>query len=165
MQNNIFSGVGAATNQVNAIDKTNYRSLSPAFVDRAGYNLTPAPGSAMIDAGSAVGPAANGGSLIPTAQYVHPAAGTGRPTVGAIDIGAYEAGSGVTPDPTPVATEKCDVDGNNKVDINDINAIMGARGQRITAANQKYDIDGDGVISVNDARTCVLKCTNAKCVP
>jgi hypothetical protein len=160
MQNNIFAGVGTATNQVSAIDKTNYRSLSPAFVDRAGYNLTPAPGSAMIDAGSAVGLAANGGSLVPTAQYLHPAAGTGRPTVGRIDIGAYESGGGVAP-----ATEKCDVDGNNKVDINDINAIMGARGQRITTANQKYDIDGDGVISVNDARGCVLKCTNAKCVP
>jgi hypothetical protein len=155
MQNNIFSGVGAATNQVNAIDKTNYRSLSPAFVDRAGYNLTPAPGSAMIDAGSAVGLDAHGGSLVPTAQYLHPAAGTGRPMVGAIDIGAYESG----------ATEKCDVDGNSKVDINDIIAIMGARGQRITTANQKYDIDGDGIIGVNDARGCVLKCTNTKCVP
>ena len=101
MQNNIFSGVGSVTNQVNAIDQTNYRSLSPAFIDRAGYNLTPAAGAPMIDAGSAVGLAATGFSLVPMSQYQHTAARIARPTVGAVDIGAYESGTAAVPAPAP----------------------------------------------------------------
>ena len=103
MQNNIFAGVGNVITQVNAIDKTNYRTLSPAFVDRAGYNLTPAPGSPVIDAGSTVGQA-NGLSLAPTLQYQHPAGKIARPVVGAIDIGAYESGTAPAPAPTPTPT-------------------------------------------------------------
>jgi hypothetical protein len=31
------------TNQVNAVDKTNYRSVAPGFVNRAAYDLRPTP--------------------------------------------------------------------------------------------------------------------------
>ena len=101
MQNNIFSGVGTATNQPNAIDRSNYRSLAPAFVDRASYNLTPAPGAVFIDAGTAPGNAADGTPLTPTAQYRHPTAFDARPVNGPIDIGAYESGAAGSPTPTP----------------------------------------------------------------
>jgi hypothetical protein len=91
LQNNIFSGTGNATNQVNAIDRNNYRSLSPSFVDRSAYDLHPLAGSAMVDAGAAVGSAPSGMSLAPTEQYRFPVGTEPRPTSGAIDIGAYES--------------------------------------------------------------------------
>lgn len=92
LQNNVFAGVGAATNQAGAINQTNYRAETPAFVNRATYNLTPAAGSPLINAGSAVGKAASGFALTPVMQYVHVAQASTRAVVGTIDIGAYEAG-------------------------------------------------------------------------
>jgi len=94
LQNNIFGGVGSATNQGNALDRTNYRATSPAFVDRAGYDLHPAANSPAINAGSAPGVAASGFALAPIAQYKHVASGETRTNVGQIDIGAYEAAAG-----------------------------------------------------------------------
>jgi hypothetical protein len=91
LQNNIFAGTGNATNQVSAIDRNNYRSLSPSFVDRSAFDLHPLAGSAMVDAGAAVGNAASGMSLAPTEQYRFPVGTDPRPSSGAIDIGAYEA--------------------------------------------------------------------------
>jgi len=91
MQNNIFSGVGTLTNQVSAIDRTNYRSLSPAFVNRASYDLHPAPGSPAIDAGSPPGLSTSDVPLTPVEQYRHVASSEPRPIVERIDIGAYEA--------------------------------------------------------------------------
>jgi hypothetical protein len=91
LQNNIFSGTGNATNQVSAIDRNNYRSLSPSFVDRNAFDLHPLAGSAMVDAGAAVGSAASGMSLAPTEQYRFPVGTEPRPSNGAIDIGAYES--------------------------------------------------------------------------
>ncbi len=41
LQNNIFGGTGAATNQSNAIDRTNFRSLVPGFVNRAAVRSAP----------------------------------------------------------------------------------------------------------------------------
>ncbi len=101
MQNNIFAGVGTVNNQVNAIDRNNYRSLAPAFVDRAGYNLLPAAGAAFANAGSTPGTAADGTPLTPTAQYRHVAAFDARTTVDTIDIGAFESGLAASPTPTP----------------------------------------------------------------
>jgi hypothetical protein len=91
LQNNVFGGVGTVSTQSSAIDKTNYRSLTPAFVDRANYDLHPAPGSPMIDAGSAPGTSASGVALTPISQYKHVAGVEARPVAGTIDIGAYEA--------------------------------------------------------------------------
>jgi hypothetical protein len=91
MQNNIFVGTGTVNTQASAIDRTNYRTLSPSFVDRANFDLRPASGSPVIDAGSAAGTTASGLSLLATSQYKHVAGSETRPVNGTIDIGAYEA--------------------------------------------------------------------------
>ncbi|GAB3433864.1 hypothetical protein NX773_17530 [Massilia solisilvae] len=93
LQNNIFSGVGAVTNQSAAVQKTNYRGTSVAFVDRAHYDLHPVSNVLIINAASAPGYATSGVSLNPGAQYQHVASSVARPVVGALDIGAYEATS------------------------------------------------------------------------
>jgi hypothetical protein len=90
VQNNIFGGVGTFSSQSSTIDKTNYRSASPAFVNRATYDLHPTS-ALMIDAGSAPGVSATGVSLAPVAQYKAVANGEARPVAGTIDIGAYES--------------------------------------------------------------------------
>jgi hypothetical protein len=101
LQNNIFAGTGTVTTQSNAIDKTNYRSLTPAFVNRAGYDLRPAAGSAMINTGSTPASNTSGVALAPFRQYKHTAQSEARVDDGKIDIGAYEAGTTPTPTPTP----------------------------------------------------------------
>jgi len=94
-QNNIFGGVGTFSTQSTTIDKTNYRSASPSFVNRAAYDLHPTS-ALMIDAGSAPGLSATGVSLAPVAQYKSVANGEARPVVGQIDIGAYESTTAAT---------------------------------------------------------------------
>ena len=101
LQNNVIAGIGVLTNQASALDRTNYRSAAPAFVDRANYDLHPAAGAPFINAGSAPGATAAGVSLTPTLQYKHVAQKDARPADAAIDIGAYEAASTVTPPPPP----------------------------------------------------------------
>ncbi|MCS0809124.1 hypothetical protein NX774_14430 [Massilia agilis] len=91
LQNNIFSGVGTVTNQSAAVQKTNYRATSVAFVDRAHYDLHPVSNVLIINAASAPGYAASGVPLNPGAEYRHVASGVSRPVVGVLDIGAYEA--------------------------------------------------------------------------
>lgn len=93
LQNNIFSGTGALSNQVSAVAVTNYRSVAPGFVDRAGYDLRPTANPMVIDAGSAPGYTAAGMPLTALAQYKHVALGMARPVSGPIDIGAYESTS------------------------------------------------------------------------
>ncbi|HEY8100163.1 MAG TPA: Ig-like domain-containing protein [Burkholderiaceae bacterium] len=93
LQNNIFAGVGTVSTQASSVNKTNYSALNPAFVDRTNYDLHPASGSPMIDAGSAPGTAADGTALTPASQYKHVAGIEARPIAGNIDIGAYEAAS------------------------------------------------------------------------
>ena len=102
MQNNLFVGTGSVSSQANSTDRTNYRTLSPSFVDRANFDLRPASGSPVINAGSVAGSSASGLSLLASSQYKHVASSETRTLVGAIDIGAYEAASTVTaPAPTP----------------------------------------------------------------
>jgi hypothetical protein len=103
MQNNLFVGTGTVNSQSNATDRTNYRTLSPAFVDRANFDLRPANGSAVINAGSVAGSSASGLSLLASAQYKHVAGSEARTLVGAIDIGAYEAAGSVTSTPPTTA--------------------------------------------------------------
>lgn len=91
LQNNIFGGVGTVTNQSAAVQKTNYRATAPAFVNRAAYDLRPAPNVLVVNAASAPGTSAEGVSLYPGAEYKHVASGITRPVAGALDIGAYEA--------------------------------------------------------------------------
>jgi hypothetical protein len=98
LQNNIFAGIGTMSNQAGAIDRTNFRSVAPGFVDRAGYDLHPPANVLVINAGTAPT-----GALAPVSQYKHPAGLEARVNVGTIDIGAYEAIGAVTP-PAPGIT-------------------------------------------------------------
>ncbi|WP_313175487.1 hypothetical protein [Massilia sp.] len=89
--NNIFSGTGTITGQASAVKKTNYQSLAPAFVNRAAYDLRlTSAASQILNAGSNPGSSAGGLALKPTASYKHTASYSSRPTLGTIDIGAYE---------------------------------------------------------------------------
>jgi hypothetical protein len=56
-------------------------------------------------------------------------------------------------------TIMCDVNGDGKIDINDINAIFAARNTPTAGDNDPRDPDRDGIITVNDARICVNQCT------
>jgi hypothetical protein len=91
LQNNIFGGTGTLSTQAGAIDKTNYRSIAPGFVNRATYDLRPTANALVINAGSVVGASAAGVPLKPGAVYKHVASGATRPVLGALDIGAYES--------------------------------------------------------------------------
>jgi hypothetical protein len=91
LQNNIFSGIGTLSTQASTLDKTNYRSVAPGFVNRAAYDLHPTANAMVINAGSAPGVAPGGVALKPTAVYRHVASAAKRSLIGAIDIGAYEA--------------------------------------------------------------------------
>lgn len=107
LQNNIFGGTGSVTGQASAIQKTNFRSVAPGFINRLLFDLHPLANPLVINAGSAPGKSAAGVVLAPTAQYKHSAASETRPSSGALDIGAYESGSASaapaapTPAPTP----------------------------------------------------------------
>ncbi len=96
IKNNIFVGPGTLTNQTGATLANNF-SGNPLFVNQAGFDYHLTSGSPAIDAGANPG-SANGFSLTPVFEYVHPARGEGRVTTGAaIDIGAYEFGGAGTP--------------------------------------------------------------------
>lgn len=102
IQNNLFAGTGQITTQGTAVQKTNYANVSPAFANRANYDLHPAPNSPMIDSGSVVDIV----DAMPTMEYKHVAQTNARPVNGKIDIGAYEytgttsGGGGTTTPPT-----------------------------------------------------------------
>jgi len=96
IKNNIFVGPGTLTNQTGAVLANNF-SGNPLFVNQANYDYHLTAGSPAINAGTNPG-SANGYSLTPVYEYVHPACGEGRMTVGAaIDIGAYEYGGAGSP--------------------------------------------------------------------
>ena len=90
VQNNLFIGTGIAVTQVNAIDRSNYKSLVAPVVDRANYDLHPLADSAVVKAGSSAGLSASGVDLNPAFQYKHIAGIEPRPVNGALSIGAYE---------------------------------------------------------------------------
>lgn len=104
MQNNIFAGTGTVITQNNAIDVSNYRTVSPAFIDRNNFDLHPAVGSPAIGAGTLPAKLASGVSLLPTLQYKQIATTEPRPIADKIDIGAYQSEGviEVTPAPIPV---------------------------------------------------------------
>lgn len=89
VQNNVFAGAGNVISQAAALVKDSYRSLAPAFVDRAGYDLRPATGAAFAGAGSAPGSSPSGVPLSPTEEYRHVAGRKARAFNGKWDIGAY----------------------------------------------------------------------------
>ncbi len=89
--NNLFVGPGALVNGP-AMQTTNLMTDSPAFVDQTNYDYHLTSSSPAIDQGSDPG-MANGMSLVPTFQYVHPTDSQARPSDGMIDVGAYEYGT------------------------------------------------------------------------
>lgn len=107
LQNNIFGGTGSVTGQTSAVQKTNFRSVAPGFINRALFDLHPLANALVINAGSAPGKSASGVELAPSSQYKHTASSETRPTSGALDIGAYESGAATaapttqTPAPAP----------------------------------------------------------------
>lgn len=88
-RNNIFHGGGTPSSQASTVLDHDYIGHDALFVDAAHYDYRLLPTAAVIDAGVAPGIGA-GRSLQPARVYVHPTAGADRPTIGAIDIGAYE---------------------------------------------------------------------------
>ena len=105
--NNIFSGPGTMvtgsgagtfwklTRNLKAEENPGFRSL--ATYD---YSLT-SSATGAIDKGTTPG-AANGVSLIPDYQYVHPLKAISRSIIGsAVDIGAYEFGNEFSRTPLP----------------------------------------------------------------
>ena len=90
--NNIFAGGGTSPGGSGSLlVNSNITSTTPpGLVDRANFDYRLTASSAARDAGTDPGTSANGVSLIPTSQYVHPTRREDRPVSGAFDIGAYE---------------------------------------------------------------------------
>jgi hypothetical protein len=90
--NNIFAGGGTSPGGSSSmLVNSNITSTTPpGLVDRANFDYRLTAASVARDAGTDPGTSANGVSLIPTSQYVHPTNREDRPVSGALDIGAYE---------------------------------------------------------------------------
>ena len=144
LQNNIFGGTGTLVTQSNAVERTNFRSAAPGFVDRANYDLHPTPNPLVVNAGSAPGVSTGGASLIPDAQYRHVASIEPRVISGAIDIGAYEATTQPT-DPDPVGRWiTCSSEGG-------ICKFNGTAEVRYGANNSFYTLKAANTIACNNA--------------
>lgn len=59
--------------------------------------------------------------------------------------------------------QRCDIDRNNVVDINDIRAISAARNQPAAHPDDPMDWNKDNMIDVLDARGCQRACTLPRC--
>lgn len=59
--------------------------------------------------------------------------------------------------------QRCDVDDNLSVDINDIRAIAVARNKPSAHPDDPMDWDKNGVINILDARGCQIACANPRC--
>lgn len=86
--NNIFSGTGKPLTGGGRL-LNSLVAPDPGFVEKASYNYRLAAGSPAIDAGVDPGEA-DGMSLDPVSEYLHPADALPRSRYGVIDIGAYE---------------------------------------------------------------------------
>ena len=162
MQNNLFVGTGTASTQSNTVDRTNLRTLSAAFVDRAGYDLRPASGSPAINAGSAPGSSASGLLLTPTLQYKHVAGSEARPVNGAIDIGAYEAATTpttTTTTPTTTAPTTTTSPSTTPTATNWV-ACAGEGGTCSFSGTRQVRYGANGVYAYKSA-TDAISCSNA----
>lgn len=92
--NNLFVGPGTNLNGV-GVETTCMEGDSTDLVDMAHFNYLLRHSSDAVDAGSNPG-TANGYSLKPRYQYVHPASAKERKQIDVIDIGAYEDESNVS---------------------------------------------------------------------
>lgn len=89
--NNLFSGPGTAVTGT-ADTSGNWTGTDPGFVSRLASDYRLSAISPVIDKGKEPG-LAGGFSLAPVFQYVPDAQAMARPVQGALDIGAYEAGT------------------------------------------------------------------------
>lgn len=58
----------------------------------------------------------------------------------------------------------CDVIGHDRVDRDDIDAIIRSLGTRVAAGDPR-DFNQDGIVTISDARSCADQCTKAGCLP
>jgi hypothetical protein len=86
--NNLFIGSGTPFSGTISADH-NLQDLVGLIISRTGYDYHLTAGSSAINAGRDPG-SANGISLTPAWEYVHPMSREVRIMVGAIDVGAYE---------------------------------------------------------------------------
>ena len=86
--NNLLVGGGTDISGTLAADHNLQPSENP-LVDRASYNYHLVAGSEAVDAGRDPG-SANGVSLVPVWEYMHPTSRVARVIEGIIDAGAYE---------------------------------------------------------------------------
>lgn len=86
--NNLFIGNGSLPDN-GAQMKSNLTLNNAGLVDRAGFDYRLTARSPAIDAGTDPG-TANGQSLVPMSQYLHPQRNESRPAIRTIDVGAYE---------------------------------------------------------------------------
>lgn len=91
LRNNLFRG-GASLVAVGKVDMvSNLPTQHDLFVDAGGFDYHLKSTSAeAIDQGVDPGTTADGGSLTPALQYVHPTHTEARPVAGALDYGAFE---------------------------------------------------------------------------
>jgi hypothetical protein len=92
IMNNIFAGGGSTPSGSGSLAvNTNITSATPpGLVDRVNFDYRLTASSSARDAGADPGVSANGVSLTPISEYVHPTNRRDRPVVGTIDVGAYE---------------------------------------------------------------------------
>ena len=86
--NNLLIGNGTPISGAVSADH-NVQDLAGLIISRTGFDYHLVAGSPAIDAGMDPG-SANGRTLTPTWEYVHPTNGETRPIAGPIDAGAYE---------------------------------------------------------------------------
>jgi hypothetical protein len=95
--NNIFYGPGTPWSGRSVAERRNWvrssRNNAPRFRSPRAYDyhLTASSPGSIVDAGVAPGRSASGYDLTPRREYVPTARGQGRPTVRALDLGAFEA--------------------------------------------------------------------------
>lgn len=89
--NNLFAGPGTAV-AGSADTAANWTGADPGFLNRTGYDYRLASTSVARDKGRAPG-SAGGFDLAPAFQYVPDSRSMARPAQGALDLGAYEAGT------------------------------------------------------------------------
>lgn len=91
LRNNLFSGSGSLVSGTVTDSGGNVVSASPGFVNKAAYDYRLTAASPAVNKGAAAG-SADGFSLTPLFQYVHPVSRQDRVMSGVMDAGAYELG-------------------------------------------------------------------------
>ena len=100
--------------------------------------------------------------LVPAAAFAAECAAAPL-TQAQIDYLASQSLQITTPQGDVPVIQRCDVDRNNIVDINDIRAISASRNQPAAHPDDPMDWDRNNVIDLLDARGCQRACTLRRC--